>query len=393
LIERFGSDNLLRYLIELVEEDKVSVVFGNVHPNPHIRALPDISKENQVSKLQAGELGGACVYPLQKHLQEIVDRSQYENRPYILAMALGSPQLDFRAFDLSVLEFYRNDPRYLYENDDIRGWISISDEYFESGSVPESDQVLLDTFGFCYDDTLNRAVAVFVRYLADLSPEHQQIWKAKELQDSYELHPDYYRNTILGDWGKGISIFDAFVEELRLINKMSEAMGHPALFKNDFNDSKPRKFGFLVRPTLESYNEFVLLLDKMISDINKKFFRNQVRSEKEVERKDGKIEIQQIGTLNMLESWIRKYFRTDDWEPVDEMIGAFKEVRKKRQKPAHAVDENVFDQKYFHDQRKLIVRAYTGVRTLRMMLENHPKVRASNIEVHPVLLEGKIWDR
>jgi len=201
---------------------------------------------------------------LEKYLQEVIDRSEYENRPYILALALGSPQLDFKAFDLSVLEFYRNDPRYIYENNDIRGLISISDEYFESESVPESDQVLLDSFGFCYDDALNRAVAVFVRYLADLSPEHQQIWKAKELQGEYKLHSDYYRNTILGDWGEGISIFDAFVEELQLINKMAETMGHPALFKNDFRDGKPRKFGFLVRPTLESYNEFVLLLDKMI---------------------------------------------------------------------------------------------------------------------------------
>jgi hypothetical protein len=394
LTKRFGSNTLLRSLIELIEEDKASVVFGNVHPNPHIRALPDIPKEEQIRKLQARELSAACVYPLEKYLQEVIDRSEYENRPYILALALGSPQLDFKAFDLSVLEFYRNDPRYIYENNDIRGLISISDEYFESESVPESDQVLLDSFGFCYDDALNRAVAVFVRYLADLSPEHQQIWKAKELQGEYKLHSDYYRNSILGDWGEGISIFDAFVEELQLINKMAETMGHPALFKNDFRDGKPRKFGFLVRPTLESYNEFVLLLDKMISDnINKKFFRNQVPSEKEVERKDGKIEIRQVGTLNMLESWIRKYFRTDDWAPVDEMIESFKEVRKKRQKPAHAVDENAFDQTYFHDQRRLIMCAYTGVRTLRMMLENHPRVRVSDIEMHPVLREGKIWDR
>ncbi len=95
----------------------------------------------------------------------------------------------------------------------------------------------------------------------------------------------------------------------------------------------------------------------------------------------------------MLENWIRKHFRTEDWEPINEMIKAFKEVRKRRQKPAHAINENVFDQKYFHEQRSLIMNAYTGVRTLRMLLENHPKVRASDIEVHPILREGKIWDR
>jgi len=36
------------------------------------------------------------------------------------------------------------------------------------------------------------------------------------------------------------------------------------LYEIRCRDGKPRKFGFLVRPTLESYNEFVLLLDKMI---------------------------------------------------------------------------------------------------------------------------------
>ena len=49
LIERFDSDGLLRNLIELIEQEKVSVVFGNVHPNPHIRALMDIPKEDQIS--------------------------------------------------------------------------------------------------------------------------------------------------------------------------------------------------------------------------------------------------------------------------------------------------------------------------------------------------------
>ena len=73
--------------------------------------------------------------------------------------------------------------------------------------MTESDQVFLQTFGFCYDANLNRAVAVFVHYLSDLTPEHQQIWKAKELTGEYTLHPDYYRNSILGQWDEKISIF------------------------------------------------------------------------------------------------------------------------------------------------------------------------------------------
>src|SRR5262245_25937727 len=72
-------------LTELIEEDKVSVVFGNVHPNPHIRALEDIPKEEQINFLSSDRLEYACAYPLPKHLEEVVDRSQYDGRPYQLA--------------------------------------------------------------------------------------------------------------------------------------------------------------------------------------------------------------------------------------------------------------------------------------------------------------------
>ena len=54
------------------------------------------------------------------------------------------------------------------------------DEYLKSHAMREHDQVLLQTFGFAYDKDLKRAVAVFLRYLHDLSPEHQRVWAAKD---------------------------------------------------------------------------------------------------------------------------------------------------------------------------------------------------------------------
>lgn len=283
----------------------------------------------------------------------------------------------------------------MYQCTDISGFISVRDEYYESEEMEERDQVLLETFGFSYDDEFNRAVAVFLRYLANLSPEHQQIWKAKELKGAYQLHPDYYRNSIIGEWGERVSIFDAFVKELWLINQMAIAMGRESLFRRDFGkygDGKPAKFGFLVRPTLEEFNGFVLLLDKMLSDnLNKAFFQNEIPYETEIERKDGKVQVQNKGTLQLLDEWLRKFFRTDDWAPWEKGIRAMREIRKLRQRPAHAIDENVFDQMFFKDQRSLMIEAYGAVRTLRMMLENHPGVRASQIEVPDWLREAKLW--
>lgn len=105
------------------------------------------------------------------------------------------------------MEFYRNDPGYTYENRDIDGYIAISDEFYGSAEMPEKDKILLHSFGFSFDKNGNRAVAVFLRYLANLSSEHQQIWKAKELSGPHHLHPDYFKSSVVGDWGRGASNF------------------------------------------------------------------------------------------------------------------------------------------------------------------------------------------
>jgi hypothetical protein len=251
----------------------------------------------------------------------------------------------------------------------------------------------MQSFGFAYDNDLNRAVAVFLRYLADLSPEHQRVWHAKMLSGDYKLHPDYYRNSILGDWGTRISIFEAFTQELKVINQMSALIGKPALFRNIFQSERPKEFGFLLRPTLAELNAFVLLLDKMLSDnIDKAFFQNDVPLEEDKTRPDGKIEVRQKGTLALLEEWLRKYFRPADSKPFESMLTAFRTVRRLRQKPAHAVNENLFDLTYFKEQRKTMIEAYDALRTLRLIIANHPKVRRNPPEIHEHLAKGEIWD-
>ena len=387
---RFNA--LFDLLRELIAEKKVGVLYFNPFINPHIIRMGFESESKQIARLTNPETQAICLYPRPAHLEEVVNRSAYRDEPYKLALALGSPQLAYRSFDLSVLEHYRNDPRYMYENDDIRGHIC-----YNSDQMSEGDQTMLEGFSFSYDSDLNRAVAVLVRYLARLTPEHQQIWKAKELEGDYKLHPDYYRNAILGEFSEGMSIFSAFVDELHLIYEMTQGMNRPPLFRKDYGkdrDSKPRKFGFLVRPTLEEFNAFVLLLDKMISEnINKKFFQKEVPYETEDERKDGKIQIRPKGTLQILDDWIRGHHSPDDWKHWDEAIQAFKEIRNKRQNPAHAIDEDIFDQKYFKEQRELMIGAYKAIRTLRMIFETHPQVSSLDLEIPHYLQEGKIWKR
>lgn len=384
-------------VLALVEGEKAAVLWEKATINPHINRLGFPEGRIQIEYLRSLKdyPDHACLYPAAEHLRDVVDHAMYHGRPYELEMALGEPQLSFRVFDAHVLETYRNDPRYTYDSSDVSGFISISDEYFESGKVPESDQVLLESFGFAYDDALNRGVAVYLRYLANLSPEHQQIWKARELPVGYKLHPDYYRSSILGEFPERVSIFTAFCKELWLVNRMCTAMERDPLFLKDCGDNaeqRPKKFAFLLRPTLEEYNAFVLLFDKLLSDnISYKFFGSDVSLNEESETGDGRIEVRRKGTIRLLDEWVRKYFKPEEWSVWEEAVASLKEIRHARRKPAHAIDEDRFDSQLIKDQRVLVQKGYNAVRSIRMILENHPAVKSAAIEVPDWLREGRIW--
>jgi hypothetical protein len=191
----------------LIERELVGVLDEKSDVNPAILRVDFEPKAVQLGKLDEPNVEHTFIYPRTAHLKAVVRTSDYTGRPYLLELALGYPQFPFRSFDLSVLEFYRNDPRYMYENRDIDGFISVRHEYYQSNKMAEKDQILLESFGFSFDNNLNRAVAVFLRYLARLSAEHQQIWKAKQLTGEYRLHRDYLNYTIIGDWGEAASDF------------------------------------------------------------------------------------------------------------------------------------------------------------------------------------------
>ncbi len=381
--------DLENILIQLIDEDKISINFGDRHPNPYIKAFDPEPKIEQTKKLNECNFRHICAYPEKKHLNVVIDPHDYAGRPFTLRLALGEAQLSYLSFDLSVLEAYRNDPRYYYSNDDIHGKISISHEAYQSGSVRESDQILLESFSFSYDLNMNRSVAVYLVYLSRLTPEHQQIWNAKLQEGKYILHPEYALSSS-GHFPENESVFTAFIEELQIINKMCEAMGRPLIFRNDFTSKgKPRGFSFLIRPTEKEFQDFVQLLDKMLSDnINKGFFKGQISLEEEIKRKDGKIEVRQKGTIRLLDEYIQKHFRLSDPEPIIEMIESFKHVRTLRQRPAHALDDDAFDQEIYQKQRDLIFNAYSSLRFLRLLLANYPMCK--QVVIPDWLYEGKI---
>ena len=113
-------DEAKEYIHELINAELIGIIDSDTDINPHIIRLGFEPKEIQISKLDEADIH-ACVYPLVNHLDKVVNPDDFRDEPYKLELALGSPQLSHKAFDLSILEYYRNDPRYYYQNNDISG--------------------------------------------------------------------------------------------------------------------------------------------------------------------------------------------------------------------------------------------------------------------------------
>ncbi len=405
-----GEEEFKNNLIDLIKIREIDLIYEGDIPNPHIKPFPAPPINEQIEKLSSLNLEnhiklaendaktvrigekkitffvmgiGCCVYPTSKYLRSIVDWKKYVSRPFTLRLAMGEHQLRPYFFELGILAVYRSDPRYRYTTDDITGSIYST----EDDILNNSDRIFLKQFGFGFDDNGVRVVAVLLCDLRKLSPEHQRIWQAKKLGESYKykLHPDY-RKSILGHFPDQGSIFTAFSEELRIINEMAQKIKGIKLFKNTFNnDDKPENFGFLILPTLREYELFCQTLDRMMSDnLEAIFFNNEIQQS---DLSEGEI-LEKTGTIRKLEIWLNKTIRFSNHKRKDDMIKTFRKVRRLRSIPSHIYSTNQWDLNLFKQQQKLVNETYGAIRTLRLIFANHPK--AKMVEVPDWLYRAEI---
>jgi hypothetical protein len=389
---------------ELVKKGVLEVVSEKWQGNPHIKRLWPSSVNHQLecldsavsnvapqdaSVIQIGnftvklalDTKGVCLYPSPAYLQQKVQPNDDLDRPFTRRLRLGDPQLKPLFFDLAVLERYHADPRYRFSFSDYKGSICVTDEHDQSTEMPDRDKVFLQSFGIGRDSNNNRVVAVFLRYLADLTSEHQKYWETHVHNGECKLEEDYYRNSILGEWAEGISIYSAFLEELLHINQMLQRMECPPLFRDSFQSNRPEEFGLFMRPTLRNFYNFAHVLDKMLSDnLNYSFFQQcGLQLEKESPRNDGRVKVERKGTLALLDEWLRSAFPTEDAKEFYQILAPLKEVRNLRMKPAHTLQQNEFDQMWHRRQDELIEAVYGAVRSIRVVISKHPKLRGYEI--------------
>jgi hypothetical protein len=386
-ISTLDLETLKQGLALLIREGKVTLAFESVSVNPHIKRLKDLPVEIQISQMENEAPDGICAYPSSMIAAAHLGNA-FDDRPYTRRLAIAEPQLLPVFFELPVLERYFRDPRYLCWFGDSAGYISIGDKAYESEETRDRDKVTIQSFGIGYDSQRRRVVAVFLCYLSDLSTEHQMYWKTHEVDEKCIMNSDYERASIWGAWPEYFSAYAAFIEEQIEIDKLCELIGKPKLFKETYEGHKrPLLFCSMLRPTQACFGEFVHLLDKMISDnIDREFFKGDIPLEEENRRGDGSIEVRQLGTIALLERWLKRHYKNRDGKDVSaEVVAPLKKIRKSRQPIAHAIGKDEYDPSFPEKQDELLGEMKNGLTRLRWILSSHPD--ASSYEA-PGRLDG-----
>lgn len=399
-------ENSIDIIKELVKDETVSIQSSI---NPHIIGFQHYPIDSQIHILEEakktkevlqsfGEITISsedtefpiCLYPSKKYLQKNRNLAEFGNAFYTKQLALGEPHLKPIFFEIEVLDRYFNDPRFDFEFEDYSGQISCLYDEKENPIVREEDQIFLKTFGLGFDENGDRLAVVFLRYLKDLTPEHQVFWRSKEKSGNCKMLEEYHQNTILGNWTFSYSIFSGFPGEQKCINALTELAFSKPIFRRTYeNENRPKEFTFFFTPTLKNYNDFILLLDKMISEnINRDFFDGKVELFEYVKLEDGIVERKSKGTLQLFEEWLTKVLIVKGDGAVSDLVKPLKKIRRERQNPAHKINENQYDKQYIDQQKEIMNEVYSVFRNIRNIFHQHPKAR--NFQIPDWLENGHI---
>ena len=383
LVKQVGqeSDSVLDALQPMVVDGRVTVLSQEADDNPAILRWPPPPRDVQVGWIK-DDPASVWLYPSPQVLEAHSAPGSFADRPYTARLAGGEPQLTLAFFDLQVLDHYMRDPRFAVRLYAYGGWLGLRDEYYLDDSFPVRDKIAIQTFGIGYRPDGTRVVGIFLRYLHDLTPEHQWIWRAQEVPQHCRIAADYLDNA-RGLWSGKPSLYDALLAEQVVINTMSTAMGRVRIFRETYSSEKPPGFHTLLRPTRRAYLEFVAVLDKLLSEnIDTGFFGDDLA------RTDDRGVTK--GSLNVLKEWIAAAFRATDptANPSENVTKSLRRVRKERQEPAHTLTDDAFDLEYFERQDELLVEVYGAVQSLRLILAKHPLT--VDVRVPTFLQDGHI---
>lgn len=371
------SDDQIEAAVELTEAGLVEVVGQDDYPNIHIRPWPSRRTVNaQIEELRelSDRAYGIALYPMEKAMKDVKLPKKYEDAPFARAMARGHSTLEAAFFSTDVLESYRNDARFHFRMSDFGIAFWLTDEALDDEAHLDKDSVHFPHIGFAYDmrkfdlsdsdAPIVRRVAAFYGDLKNLTPEHQQRWASYQVDaEGVEPHPVWFASQ-MGNWPDGSGPFERLTQELENISILFENAWGARLFNSH---ETPDDFGWILRADQREWDHFIHSFDKLLSEN----ISASALDKAGVPKKNSAG--QSAGTLLRLEM-----FMTNNHVKLDHATWALKplrEVRRARQKPAHALRANLTDRTFIRKQMRLMHDVDEVLINIREWLARHPKNR------------------
>jgi hypothetical protein len=165
----------------------------------------------------------------------------------------------------------------------------------------------------------------------------------------------------MGHRSDAVGPFTRLFMELENLNQLSSLAFGQNMFRTT---ERPEDLGWLLRSSQREWDEFVVQLDKVLSDnLRPQFFDSAgVAGLGE----DG----QRIATLNRLQRFMEGGGASE--EEARKLLGPLREVRKSQQGPAHAIRRNITDRTFIHRQIALLRDITEAMGALRHWLATHP---------------------
>lgn len=427
LYDYFPNTKLLKKsIIELLKNKEIDLYYCNINPYiknldlkipreqmiKFIEALPnEYQKNNLVESLSLENLiirifetkeenpfFPISLFPSSKVIKKYIkNKPKYINLPPFNKMLLeGMAHLHFLYFRIDVLNRFLNDPRYVVYNYDYTGSIYYADEV-DNNRYEDDHRIYLPHFGLGYNKkTKENAVVIFPHDLRHLSFKHQCYFYSYMLRCQKDYIPEYaYYQNVMGETPKGISIFDAFIQEMLLINKMFKIICGRSLFSKipEFsNNKRPEYFHSFLSPTQSTYCNFCRTLYRIVIDqLNKKTiiaFAKKLNVYSD--------ELKELGTMSALEETFNKGFVSIDGSKTGtEIINIWKkEIHESRNIQSHSFIDDKYDIEIYAKYRTTLQDAYESIRLIRLVLSVYPIVKNAinnkEIEISEDLYYGKI---
>lgn len=366
----------------LIEDEQVSLVCGDLHPNPHIRALPDEPISTQIAKLHSDMLERACLYPLHAHLKRVVNKSHFIEKPYTLELALGSPQYAYAYFDPSVLDHFLTHAKCHIESD-IEGKLILNDKTVRYARA---------AMGSKYAHPFTELIALNLEQLTTLSSSDQQLWQVMSIPGEGVLHPDIEGTLLEGALPERVSVFEAVLEEMRAANKLVQHLNIPPLFLFHASPERAIKhFGFLPTPNYRHFSRFFLNLQILLfQNVNPAFLTSIGVPERPVLNKKTAANRRPAQTaLEYVNEWLKKTFPLHTEGPILRLVESVKQTRLDLQRSSNFLHALEFDRSLFHLQRRLMWHAYHAIKSIRLILEHCTGYFL--MDLHPLVREEKVW--